>query len=246
LAEVAAAYPAACPASSDGDGGPVFLSELDARRLVESHNVPVVQCVLARSAEDCGEAVGELTEAAAVKVLSAAVPHKTDAGGVALGVAGRAAGADAYRQVVASVAAYAERNGFDPSIQGVLVSPMLPEPLAELIVGVRCDPHYGPVVTVGAGGTSVEILGDVSIRGLPIDGEVVAEMLDELKISALINGFRGSQPADREALNGLILGVVGCALDNPDIREIELNPVMVYATHCVAVDVRAFVRDTVG
>jgi acetyltransferase len=245
LADVAAEHVGICATSRvSGDApGTLALTELEARRLLAGQNVPMAPHVVVRTELECERAVAALGGPAVLKVLSATIPHKTEAGGVALDVA-REDAADTFRRIVRAGKAFADERDFDAGIEGVLVSPMLPHPALELIVGARCDPNYGPVVLVGAGGTSVELLRDVAIRALPVDGPTAAGMLDDLQIASLFDGFRGSVAIDRGPLVDIILGVARCALENPQISEVEVNPVLVYEGHSVAVDARVFVRDT--
>jgi acetyltransferase len=119
---------------------------------------------------------------------------------------------------------------------------MLPRPLAELLVGVVRDPQFGAVLTVGAGGTAVEVLRDVGSRVLPVERADVDEMLAELRIAPLLEGARGRAPADRESIIDAVMGMVRCALAHEDISEIEANPVFAFADRAVAVDVRVYLR----
>jgi acetyltransferase len=246
LADEAAEHIGVCPANGlPGDAdGVTPLTELEARRLLAAQNVPFAPYVVARTEDECARAVAELDGPAALKVLSTWIPHKTDAGAVALDVGTGQDASEAFRRIVSAGHRFAAERGFEPRIEGVLVSPMLPHPAVELIVGARCDESYGPVVLAGAGGTSVESLRDVSIRALPIDGSTAAGMLDELKIASLLDGFRGAATIDRRPIVDIILAVARCALENPEVAEVEINPVLVYPEHSVAVDARAFVRDT--
>ncbi len=212
--------------------------------MLAKQDVPFVPYEVVHTEEECARAVAALGGPAALKVLSATKPHKTEAGAVILDVGPGNEAAGAFRRIVHAGRAFADERGFDPRIEGVLVSPMLPHPAVELIVGARCDPSYGPVVLAGAGGTSVELMRDVAIRALPIDGPTAAGMLDDLQVASLLDGFRGAAPIDRGPIVDIIQGVARCALENPEVAEVEVNPVLVYPTHSIAVDARAFVRDT--
>jgi acyl-CoA synthetase (NDP forming) len=116
---------------------------------------------------------------------------------------------------------------------------MLTRPVAEVLVGVRRDADVGPVLTVGAGGVHVEVHKDVALRGLPVGRAEVLEMLGEVRIAALLRGFRGRAGADLERLADLILNFSACALMHPEIAEMEANPVFAYADRAVVVDARA-------
>jgi acyl-CoA synthetase (NDP forming) len=158
---------------------------------------------------------------------------------VALDVPASAA-ANTTEQVLDAVRRWTAARATPADIRGVLVSPMLPRPTAELIVGIRRDAQFGPVLTVGAGGTGVEWLHDVATRVLPISAEEIEEMLDELRLAPVLNGYRGAAGVDRGALVDCILGVAKCALVHPAIAELEVNPLFAYADRVLAVDVRIF------
>jgi acyl-CoA synthetase (NDP forming) len=177
-----------------------------------------------------------------LKVVSPVIPHKTDAHGVELNLLGAEQARPAFQRVIEAGSRFAIDQGLAPDIRGVLVTKMLPSPVAELFVGVRHDPDYGPVLSVGAGGVAVEIHHDTALRGLPIGRVEAMEMLDEIRIARLLNGFRGRPPANREALADVILGIAACALTHHEIEELEANPVFAYEDRAVVVDVRCFLR----
>jgi acetate---CoA ligase (ADP-forming) len=220
--------------------GRQLLLETEVRELLEGYGVPQVTGRLCQSRNEARAAATEQGGALALKVVSGTVTHKTDAGGVVLSVEGPDRAAGAYDRIVRSVTRWAHRRGLDPNIRGVLVARMLPSPVAELLVGVRRDPSFGPVLTVGAGGTGVELLGDISVRVLPVSPREILAMLDELRMGPLLRGYRGRPAVKRRMLADLMLGLSRFAIDHPDIDEVEANPIFVYRDRAVAVDVRAF------
>lgn len=223
--------------------GRTLLLETEARELLASHGVPFVPARLCRSDAEVRAAVRDLGAPVAVKAVSGTVTHKTDTDGVALGVGSAREAVRAARRIRASVEAWAEERGLDPAWEGVLVSPMLPGPEVELLVGARRDPTFGPVLTLGAGGTAVEVHRDVAVRVLPLGPGDVDEMVDQLRIAPLVRGgFRGRPGVDRKALDALLLGVAGCLLEHPEVEEVELNPVFAGPDGVTAVDARAFLR----
>lgn len=214
------------------------LLETEARELVAGYGVTFVPATLCRTAEQAEAAVAEHGGTAAIKVVAGAVSHKTEAGGVRLGV--RTADArTTFAAIDASVRAWCATRGQAADLRGVLVSPLLPKPVAELIVGCKRDPHYGTVLVVGLGGTAVEVLKDVTLRLLPVTRDDVREMLKEIKGARLLRGHRGAPPVDRDALVATILAFAECARSNPEVVELEVNPLFAYEHGCVAVDVRA-------
>jgi acetyltransferase len=219
------------------------LMETDVRELLEEYDVNVVQAKLCRNADEVRTAFQEIGPPVVIKVVSPAISHKTDAGGVELKIADADAAVDAFQRVLGSAASYAVQRGIAPDIRGVLVLPQLAEPVAELIVGIRQDAQFGPVLSVGAGGVAVEIHHDTSLRGLPIGRAEALQMLEEIKIAKLLKGHRGRPPANNDALADIILGIAACAMAHPEIEELEANPIFAYPDRAVAVDARAFLKD---
>jgi acetyltransferase len=214
------------------------LLESEARELVAGYGVPIVPATIVRTAEEAERAVAEHGGNAAIKVLAGAVSHKTDAGGVRLGVKPAEAKA-AFTAIEASVRGWCATRGKAPDLRGMLVAPMLPKPVAELIIGYKRDPQYGGVLVVGLGGVAVEVLKDVTLRLLPGTREDVRAMLNEIKGARLLKGHRGAPRVDREAVVEAVLGLADCARSNPEIVELEVNPLFAYEHGCVAADVRA-------
>lgn len=204
------------------------LTEPEARDLLSAFGVPLVEAEMCRSSEEAAAVAARATGPVAVKLVSRDVLHKTEAGGVVLDVRGPAAAREAFELVKSGT----------PGLEGVLVAPMLPEPAARLLVGVRRDPGLGPVLTLGAGGVAVEVLRDVAHRVLPVRPGEVREMARELRTSGLLLGVRGSAPADLGALEGIALALARCLADAPAVSGIELNPLFLYPNGARAVDAR--------
>ncbi len=223
--------------------GRTTLMETEARELLVEQGVPVVHAAFARTSEEVAAAVQLTGGPVAVKTVSPSISHKTDAGGVVLGVDGQQEAHRAFHQVLEAAARYAISHGVAPDLRGVLVTPMLEEPVAELLVGVKRDAQYGPVLTIGAGGVAVEVFQDAAHRRLPVNREDVFEMLEEIKLAPILRGYRGRPGANREALAHVILGVAACLLAHPEIEELEVNPVFAYPDRAVVVDSRAFLHD---
>ncbi len=121
-----------------------------------------------RSADEVVAAIRELGAPVAIKLVSTAITHKTETGGVELDVANGDQGAAAFKRIARGAASYWRAHGLEAGFRGVLVAPMLPPPIAELIVGAKQDPQFGPVLTVGPGGVNVELLFGAAVRALPI------------------------------------------------------------------------------
>jgi acetyltransferase len=168
-----------------------------------------------------------------MKVVSADILHKSEAGGVKLGLSGEQSLAAAYAEIDAGARAYRK----DARVEGMLVTPMAARG-TEVIVGVTRDPHYGPVVMFGLGGMFVETISDVVFRALPVTLEDAREMIGELKHAAMLDGVRGAEPVNREALADLIVRVSRIAQLHPQLAEIDLNPVIARADGYTIVDAR--------
>jgi succinyl-CoA synthetase beta subunit len=169
----------------------------------------------------------------ALKVCSAQITHKSDIGGVALGVHGDAQVRNAYRRVLA-----AGQTVPGAVVDGVLVTPMRSGGV-ELLVGVTVDRAFGPVLAVGLGGVWVELLADTSLRVLPVTTNDVKHMLGELRGSPLLRGARGTRPADLDVLAQVVKNVGDAALSIPDgsLRALEINPLWVNGDQVEALDV---------
>jgi acetyltransferase len=220
------------------DQARTVLLETEARDLVAGYGVPVVPATLCRSADEAAAAAQAIAGPVVLKAVVAGLVHKTEAGAVRLGVA-PAAAAEAFAQVGDAVRSYHQQRGKLADLRGVLVAPALPKPIVELIVGYKRDPHYGGVLVVGLGGTTVEVLKDVTLRLLPITRDDARQMLAEIKGSRLLRGHRGAPAVDLDAVVEAILALAACARSNPEIVELEINPLFAYAHAAVAVDVRA-------
>ncbi|MES0812998.1 acetate--CoA ligase family protein [Roseibium sp. SCPC15] len=210
------------------------LYEHEAKDLLAAYDVAVPGQMLARSEEDLVRVSGELGDGAmAMKVVSQDILHKSDAGGVKLKLSGENALRQAYREILSNARAYDP----DADIHGVLVSPMA-QPGVEIIIGVVHDPMFGPVMMFGLGGIFVEVLKDVSFRALPMSRADAEEMIGEIQSSKILDGVRGGLPVDKDALTDLMMKVSQLALAHPEIREIDLNPVIVRPDGYEVVDAR--------
>jgi acetyltransferase len=216
------------------------LTEPEARALLRDAGLPFPPSALCTSPEEAAAAVDGMKTAVAMKVVSPKIPHKTDAGGVALGISSPEEAAEAFLRMRERTARYLEERGLEPGIDGVLVSPMMAAPLAEILIGARRDPDVGPVLTVGAGGIWVEVLRDVTHRVLPVDRDEIRAMLGELRIFGLLAGARGRANADLDAVVDAAAAVAGCVMEHEQVGEVEVNPLFVYAEGVEAVDARIF------
>jgi len=178
-------------------------------------------------------AAGEIGFPVVVKLVSADLPHKTEAGAVKIGLADARAVEQAVEDITASVAAYAPGIPSD----SFLVETMAAKPVAELLVGVRRDPAFGLALTIAGGGTLVELLRDATTLLLPASRDDIARALSGLKVAQLIAGYRGAQAGNLEACLDAIEAIAGFATGADDLVELDINPLLVGTESTVAVDV---------
>ena len=213
--------------------GRTVLNEIEAKQLLASAGVPVIEARLAKTANDAAAVATELGLPVALKIVSPQITHKTDAGGVKLSLATADAVRAAFDEIVASARGYAP----EAQIEGVAVQRMA-DPGLEVIVGMTTDPQFGPVLMFGLGGVLVEVLKDVAFRVVPLTPRDAQEMVREIQGFPLLEGHRGQAPADLAAIEALIMSVSTFVGSHPDIVELDLNPVFAYAKGAVAVDAR--------
>jgi acyl-CoA synthetase (NDP forming) len=209
------------------------LTEVESKEFLKRAGIPVVATKLARSKREALSISKEMGFPVVLKICSHDVVHKTDSGGVRLGLANAAQVGRAYSEIVSSVRqAYPEAR-----IQGVSVQPMAPSAV-EVIVGMSKDPQFGPVLMFGLGGILVEVLKDVSFRIVPVSERDAGEMVREIKGYPILKGHRSQKPASIPALEKLIVKVSQFVEKNPQIEELDLNPVFAYPDKAVAMDAR--------
>ena len=210
-----------------------LLTEVESKELLKKAGIPVVEAKLARSKKEAISLSREMGFPVVLKISSPDVVHKSDSGGVKLGLANAAQVGKAYSQIISSVKqAYPEAG-----IDGVSVQTMAP-PGVEVIVGMSKDPQFGPVFMFGLGGILVEVLKDVSFRIVPVTERDAREMIKEIKGYPVLQGYRGQKPASVPALEQLIVKVSQFVEKNPQIKELDLNPIFAYPDRAVAVDAR--------
>jgi acetate---CoA ligase (ADP-forming) len=217
-------------------------SEQETLNYLSGRGLPVIPTRIARNVAEAVEFARTLEVPAVLKIASPDIAHKTEIGGVALDVIGDEAIAVAYEGILARVKAAKP----DARVDGVVVSPMRKGGV-ELFVGTMRDPHWGSVIAVGLGGIWVEALKDTSLRLLPVSPSDVEEMLSELRGSPLLDGFRGSPPVDRALVARLVAAIGDAALAlGPDLRALEINPILVSGARVEALDALVVWDDAPG
>ncbi|MGB2693649.1 MAG: acetate--CoA ligase family protein [Dehalococcoidia bacterium] len=213
--------------------GRTLLSEVEAKQVLAEAGIPVVEARLAPSGDEASSIADELGYPVALKIISPQITHKSDIGGVKLGLDSPEAVAQAYAEIIAA----AKRAEPGATIDGVSVQRMA-EPGIEVIVGMTTDPQFGPVLMFGLGGILVEVLKDVAFRVVPITERDAAQMIRDIQGFPVLEGYRGHEPADLAALEELVVKLSAFVNERPEISELDLNPVFAYPTGAVAVDAR--------
>jgi len=199
------------------------LLEHEAYEFLRYFELPVPKFGLARSPEEAVELAERIGYPVVLKIVSPDIVHKSDVGGVVVGVATDSDVRKAFERIEANVKLRAP----NARVAGILVQEMVPQDL-EVIVGATRDPVFGPVVMFGLGGIFVEVLRDVSLRIAPVTRYDAEEMLNEIKASSILRGYRGVPPRDRDALIDIIVRTSRVMLEIPEVTDIDLNPIMAF------------------
>ena len=213
--------------------GRAILTEFESKKILKQMGLPVVETRLAMNQKEAVSISQRIGFPVVLKIASPDVIHKTDSGGVKLGLRNASEVKKAYEDILKSVKQKYRRA----LIHGISVQKMAP-PGTEVIIGTSKDPQFGPVIMFGLGGIFVEVLKDVSFRVIPVNRKDAREMIREIKGFPLLQGYRRKEPANIPALVGMILKVSKLINENPRIKEIELNPVIAYRDKALAVDAR--------
>ena len=213
--------------------GRTVLTEVEAKQMLEEAGVPVSPARLAATKQEAAKAASELGFPAVLKIVSPQITHKSDVGGVALGLNSADEVEAAFDRIVAS----AKQHVPEATISGVAVQRM-EKPGIEVFIGVTKDPQFGPVLMFGLGGVLVEVLKDVAFRIIPIEPRDARQIVEEIKGYPLLQGYRGQDPADLDKLHALLLKVSSFIEQHPEVAELDLNPVFAYKDGAIAVDAR--------
>jgi acetyl coenzyme A synthetase (ADP forming)-like protein len=215
--------------------GDTWLSGADTSAVLEAFGLPVPAQKLTRTADEAGAFASSIGFPVAAKLASTRFTHKTELGAVRLNLATQEEVRAAFREIVAR----AEQAGGAAAVDGVLVQPMIAGGV-ETIVGIAHDPVFGPLVGFGLGGVTVEALGDVRFRVVPLTDRDADSLVCEIRGVSLLTGFRGRPPADLDAVREVLLRISYLAEAVPEISELDLNPLIALApgNGCRIVDAR--------
>lgn len=213
------------------------LTAPEGKRVADAYGIPTPREGLATTADEAAALAEEIGAAVVCKIVSPDILHKTEAGGVIVGVEGPAAAREAFDKIVANAKAY----NSSATITGVQVQQLVGGG-HEVIVGATTDPTFGKIVAFGLGGVLVEVLKDVTFRLAPLDADEARSMVTGIKAAEVLRGARGAEPVDIDALAEVIQRVSALVTDFPEIREFDLNPVFAAADGACAADIRILVE----
>jgi len=213
--------------------GRTVLTEVEAKQVIKQAGISVVDTKLAISKEEAISISRKFGFPVVLKIASPDIVHKTDVGGVKLGLETAKQVGKAYEDILQAV----RQKHPQARIQGVAVQKMA-RPGVEVIIGMSKDDQFGPVIMFGLGGIMVEVLKDVSFGIVPLAKRDAAEMIREIKGYPLLEGYRGQEAVDVSHLEELLLKVSDFVEQNPEISELDLNPIFAYSDGAVAVDAR--------
>jgi len=217
--------------------GRTVLTEVESKQLVAEAGVPVVETKLAKTKAEAISMSKKMGFPVVLKIVSPDIIHKSDIGGVKLGLANATQVGKAYTEIMAA----AKKANKKADIQGISVQKMA-RPGVEVIMGMSKDAQFGPVLMFGLGGVFVEVLKDVAFRIVPLNRRDASQMIREIKGYPLLEGYRGQEPANITALEDLLLKLSDFVDKNPKIKEMDLNPIFAYKDRALAVDARVILE----
>ena len=216
------------------------LTEMEAKQVIEAYGMRTTRDILAENIDEAVEAANSIGYPVVMKIVSPEILHKTDVGGVILGVADAAGIRDAFMTIVSRARRYMP----DAAILGVSVQQMVPKG-REVIIGATRDPQFGPMIMFGLGGIYVEVLKDVAFRIAPLTGDDAVRMVREIRTYPLLLGVRGEPPVDVDTVKEYLQRVSQLMMDFPEIDQIDLNPLLVQpqGEGAFAIDARFILRE---
>ncbi len=214
--------------------GRTLLTEPESKALLAAYGLPTVDTRIATSEDEAATIADELGYPIVVKIYSKTITHKTDIGGVQLDLADAEAVRRAYRAILTAVQAHGQEAGF----AGVTVQPMVRHEGYELILGSSIDAQFGPVLLFGAGGQLVEVLQDSALGLPPLNTTLARRMMERTKIFKALQGVRGRKPVDLAQLEGLLVRFSQLIVEQPRIRELDINPLLAGPDGFIALDAR--------
>lgn len=215
------------------------LSEMESKALLSAFHIPVARTIVAHSPNEALLIAQQMGFPVAMKVNSHDISHKSDAGGVILNLRNAHEVRAAYQKICDNI----QLNRPDAKMEGVAIEPMIMKRNGrELMIGVTTDPAFGPVITFGAGGTAVEIMGDRAVALPPLNSFLVKELINDTRIAKMLGKFRNMAPANMEALEDVLLRVSEMVCELPLLKEMDINPLILDENGALAADARVVVE----
>jgi len=209
------------------------LLETEAKELLREYGIPVPDFKLIKTEDEIDKIIEKFSYPLTMKIVSPDILHKSDAGGVKLNIKDKKEAKLAYQEIIFNAKKYNKKA----KISGIIVYPMVPQG-TEIIIGMMKDPHFGPVIMFGLGGIFVEILKDISFRILPLEERDAEEMIFEIKGFKILQRIRGETPKDIQSIRDVLMKISQLVMENPEIEEIDLNPIFVFEKALQVVDAR--------
>ena len=221
--------------------GRSLMSEGESKKLLDLYGIPVTSVRRAASAEEAAACALLTGFPVVLKLDSADITHKSDAGGVRLSLKSEGQVRDAFEEIMANAKAYNPQA----RVRGVTVQPMVAVKGVECILGAKKDPEFGPVILFGMGGTMAEIIGDRAIGLPPLNRLLAKRLIDQTKVSKVLRGYRNIPPVDMTMLEEVLVRLSQLLIDFPEIVELDINPLLSHSRGALALDARVVVEPTV-
>jgi acetyl-CoA synthetase (ADP-forming) len=209
------------------------LLETEAKAVCQEYGIPVTKFELSKSENESARFAEKIGYPVVLKIVSPDIIHKSDVGGVIVDLKNADEVKAAHKKIIENV----RKHKLKARIVGILVQEMAPSS-TEIIIGSTKDPQFGPAIMFGLGGVFVEIMKDVTFRIAPIKEDEACEMITEVRAYPLLTGYRNSPPADIDAIVRILLNVSRLVTEHQEIKELDLNPIMVYPKGAKTVDAR--------
>lgn len=214
-------------------GGKKVLTEFESKELIEKIGIPITKQNLTSSKDEAVKFANDIGYPVVMKLMADDIVHKSDAGAVKLNVKDKEDVEKTFDELM-KIPSQMEKK--------ITVQKMADEPITEIIIGMTTDPQFGPALMFGIGGILVELLEDVSFRIAPITDFDANEMIREIKGFPLLDGFRGKPKADLDALVNTLMKISDLVSNNPEIDQMDLNPVFIYSSGVICVDARIILK----
>ncbi len=215
------------------------MTEVESKRFLEYYNIPIVKTRLAKNADEAALYASQIGYPVVLKILSSQIIHKTDAGGVKLDINSESQLKTSFEEIMQSVKKYSP----DAMIIGITVQQMIKKTGVEVIIGMRTDPIFGPVIMFGRGGIDVELYKDTALGIPPLNQTLARRMMEETKVYQLLKGYRSMPPANLKLLEEIIVRFSQMIINFPQLQEFEINPLFINGSEAFAVDARGVINE---